>query len=293
MDSPNASVEDEMVVESTGLLPAQELVGSQTHHVQIMKASFFSKKDDLNQTYSILSPRIHASIPSPRIHASIPSPRIHTSSRPGSRLDERVGLQVSSRAGTHQSPALSRSVLQTSFLTSTAAPSPYPLLTPLHEQAPPQWERSSAWGEEVAPDPFSQFHRSHRPFIPPQAPVTPLQAQSAVLMAKRDLQVLLPAKEKMDRMLCDHALFMGRSFRVGWGPNWTLAHSGVQLAPTSEASTENGWSQGGLFSSLVSRHSAEKGHPIRVVLEQVSINSSPDSCDSVSASKCIITLYMW
>lgn len=282
MDSPNVSVEDEMLVGSTGLLPAQELVGSQTHHVQIMKASFFSKKDDLNQTYSV---------PSPRIHSSVPSPRIHTSSRPSSHLDERVGLQASFRAGTNQSPALSRNMLQTSFLTSTAAPSPNPLLTPLHEQAPPQWERASTWGEEVAaPDPFSQFHRSHRPFIPPQAPVTPLQAQSAVLMAKRDLSVMLPAKEKLDRMLCDHALFLGRSFRVGWGPNWTLAHSGVQVSPTSEASTENGQGQGqgqgGLFPNLVSRQSAEKGgHPIRVVLEQVSVNSSPDSCDSVSAGK--------
>ena len=26
--------------------------------------------------------------------------------------------------------------------------------------------------------------------------------------------------------LADAALVMGRSFRVGWGPNWTLVHSG-------------------------------------------------------------------
>ncbi|PNJ51646.1 NUP98 isoform 12, partial [Pongo abelii] len=31
------------------------------------------------------------------------------------------------------------------------------------------------------------------------------------------------------KLLMDMALFMGRSFRVGWGPNWTLANSGEQL----------------------------------------------------------------
>lgn len=34
------------------------------------------------------------------------------------------------------------------------------------------------------------------------------------------------------RLLMDAALFRGRSFRVGWGPNWTLVHCGDQLSVT-------------------------------------------------------------
>ncbi|EPY83493.1 nuclear pore complex protein Nup98-Nup96 [Camelus ferus] len=36
------------------------------------------------------------------------------------------------------------------------------------------------------------------------------------------------------KLLMDMALFMGRSFRVGWGPNWTLANSGEQLCSSQE-----------------------------------------------------------
>ncbi|XP_005161496.1 nuclear pore complex protein Nup98-Nup96 isoform X1 [Danio rerio] len=44
------------------------------------------------------------------------------------------------------------------------------------------------------------------------------------------------------RLLMDAALFRGRSFRVGWGPNWTLVHSGDQLSvthPVKEPAAEN------------------------------------------------------
>lgn len=36
------------------------------------------------------------------------------------------------------------------------------------------------------------------------------------------------------KLLMDMALFMGRSFRVGWGPNWTLANTGEQLSGSHE-----------------------------------------------------------
>lgn len=258
MGSPSASVDEDAVLDSgsASLLPAQEMVGSRTHHVQIMKASFFNNKGDLNQTYSLESPRLHSPFA--------------PSSRPGSRLEESVVVQPLSHASAYPSP-FSRSLLQhTPFQTSTAAPSPnqQPGLV-----APPITEPL---------DPFTKFHRSRRPFVPPQAPMTPLQAQSAVLMAKRNLNVLVPMADKKERILCDLGLFLGRSFRVGWGPNWTLAHSGVLISPTqSEAAAKKGWNQGGLFSSTAPRQS-EKGHPIRVVLEQVSVNLSPEACESVS-----------
>lgn len=36
------------------------------------------------------------------------------------------------------------------------------------------------------------------------------------------------------KLLMDMGLFMGRSFRVGWGPNWTLANCGDHLSASSE-----------------------------------------------------------
>lgn len=37
------------------------------------------------------------------------------------------------------------------------------------------------------------------------------------------------------RLLMDTALYMGRSFRVGWGPNWTLVHCGSPLSTSQES----------------------------------------------------------
>ena len=40
-------------------------------------------------------------------------------------------------------------------------------------------------------------------------------------------------------MMKDAALFMGRSFRVGWGPGWTLVHSGCTL--TKDVTGKSPW----------------------------------------------------
>ena len=38
--------------------------------------------------------------------------------------------------------------------------------------------------------------------------------------------------------VADMGAFMGRSFRVGWGPGWTLAHTGPTLALDQEGAAE-------------------------------------------------------
>ena len=35
-------------------------------------------------------------------------------------------------------------------------------------------------------------------------------------------------------LFADAGLFMGRSFRVGWGPGWTLAHCGDTIQPVEK-----------------------------------------------------------
>lgn len=34
-------------------------------------------------------------------------------------------------------------------------------------------------------------------------------------------------------LLMDNGLFVARSFRVGWGPGWTLAHCGIPLSTST------------------------------------------------------------
>lgn len=265
MDSPSPLEEEGGVVMDTvssSLRPAQEMVGgSSTHHVQIMKASFFSQ-DDLNTTYSIPSPKLHP-------------PLTGRLNRPGSRLEERVPFHPASRSSAHPSPGPSHGLFQTSLLSSRTFPSP---LTTIRDQGlfppPPQT------AETV--DPFTRFHTTTRRPLPlTQRATSGLQAQSAVLMARRNLNVLVPMPGR-ERCLCDHGLFLGRSFRVGWGPNWTLAHSGCLVSPSSPskaAATNRGWGQG---SGRFMTPAEEEGHPIRVVVERVSVNSSRDTVNELA-----------
>ena len=83
----------------------------------------------------------------------------------------------------------------------------------------------------VVPSQTSRWPRPQQP--PPTSSLLPMQ--SSVLVARTDLNVLVPPSDSMvcgrTRMAADAGLFLGRSFRVGWGPNWTLSHSGSSIRP--------------------------------------------------------------
>ncbi|XP_035480315.2 nuclear pore complex protein Nup98-Nup96 isoform X3 [Scophthalmus maximus] len=69
--------------------------------------------------------------------------------------------------------------------------------------------------------------------------------------------------------LMDTGLFVGRSFRVGWGPGWTLAHCGERLSsPTSKHQEQTGKTD---FSFLPkpARSKPLVESPYKVVLEQL------------------------
>ena len=67
---------------------------------------------------------------------------------------------------------------------------------------------------------------------------------------------------------------MGQSFRVGWGPNWTLAHSGSQISNPSTGKVS-------LFTGFGRPHvDKESGLPIRAVLERIGARKG----DSVAVS---------
>ncbi|KAG8453154.1 hypothetical protein GDO86_004828 [Hymenochirus boettgeri] len=70
--------------------------------------------------------------------------------------------------------------------------------------------------------------------MPSPVPETQLKT-----VGTRRQQELVPLKKSVTyghgRLLIDMGLFMGRSFRVGWGPNWTLVHNGDKLSGSLEA----------------------------------------------------------
>lgn len=84
---------------------------------------------------------------------------------------------------------------------------------------------------------------------PCAAPWSPLASAFAVPAAVPEAQVravgarrqrgLVPLERSITygkgKLLMDMGLFMGRSFRVGWGPNWTLLNSGDRLSGAGEA----------------------------------------------------------
>uniref|UniRef100_A0A803TVZ6 Nuclear pore complex protein Nup98-Nup96 n=1 Tax=Anolis carolinensis TaxID=28377 RepID=A0A803TVZ6_ANOCA len=69
---------------------------------------------------------------------------------------------------------------------------------------------------------------------PGPAPEAPLKT-----VGTRRHPALVPLEKSVacgkGRLLKDMGLFMGRSFRVGWGPRWLLAHGGERLSTCGEA----------------------------------------------------------
>ena len=63
-------------------------------------------------------------------------------------------------------------------------------------------------------------------------------------------------------MKTDAAAFLGKSFRVGWGPNWSIYHSGFSISELGRGKTQ--------FSSYSESPEQADILPIRVVVEQVS-----------------------
>lgn len=72
-------------------------------------------------------------------------------------------------------------------------------------------------------------------------------------------------------MLIDMGLFMGRSFRVGWGPNWTLVHSGKVISESSmvEKTDKQGNDYGFLPKPVPAKSLMES--PFKVHLEKLSL----------------------
>lgn len=247
------------------LPPSQQLastMGLNTHHIQVMKASFFGS----------------GKVPSHPPPSSAPLTYTAEMGRPS--LSARPGSRPNSRLDNYQThfPLLNKDV----FGAKAPTRLPYsPISTPDQSFVEQHHERMDRGGKEAfgmsgrrGPVSASGAHF--------QSAQNLLQAQSAALMAKHNLRTLVPHNRSLvlgqSRMVADTSLFMGRSFRVGWGPNWTLAHSGFQIAPNSQSSS-TGHLQQPLFTApssgttaLLSSSSSSSNIALRVVVERLDVS---------------------
>ncbi|XP_004391777.1 PREDICTED: nuclear pore complex protein Nup98-Nup96 isoform X3 [Odobenus rosmarus divergens] len=182
-------------------------LGINPHVLQIMKASLLADEEDvdmvLDQRFSHLPSKADTS-------QEICSPRLPISASHSSKSRSLVGglLQSKFTSGTFLSPSASVQECRTPRAAS--------LMT---------IPSTSPWS---VPPPLTSVFT-----VPSPAPEVQLKT-----VGTRRQPGLVPLAKSVTygkgKLLMDMALFMGRSFRVGWGPNWTLANSGEQLSGSHE-----------------------------------------------------------
>ncbi|XP_068024646.1 nuclear pore complex protein Nup98-Nup96 [Melanerpes formicivorus] len=220
LDSDMADITQEPAQEPAGednLAEEQEVLPASTHiastlgvnpyALQIMKASLLADEDDLD----LILDHHHLAKPPLKMDTSqeICSPRLPISRSQGQKRYSVGGLLQSKFANLLQSPA--------------AAPQAFKALKTPSSPPPPPAFSPSLWAA-APPSPLAATFA-----VPPGLP----EAQVKSVGVRRQ-QGLVPLEMSITygkgRLLMDMGLFMGRSFRVGWAPNWTLAHCGEPLS---------------------------------------------------------------
>ncbi|XP_076969861.1 nuclear pore complex protein Nup98-Nup96 isoform X1 [Tamandua tetradactyla] len=177
-------------------------LGINPHVLQIMKASLLADEEDVDM---VLDQRFNRLPSKADTSQEICSPRLPISASHSSKSRSIVGglLQSKYTSGAFLSPSASVQECHTSRATSLMnIPS------------------TSPWS--VPPPLISVFT------VPSPAPEVHLKT-----VGTRRQPGLVPLEKSVTygkgKLLMDMALFMGRSFRVGWGPNWILTNIGEQL----------------------------------------------------------------
>ena len=206
-------------------------MGLNTHRIQVMKASFFGAEDRVRERGGRNLPLAGGrQSRAGRLLAGASTTSQLSQSRIG--MEQRFG-RVQFRDTPSPIPHLppdSTPSLSSHLLRSHPTPVPTPsqsLLEFTGEEREPSMQTSTLAGD------LSTSFLSGRAPRPRPPPVSLVQAQSRRTMARQDLHTLVPMSDSMvygrSRVVADAGLFLGRSFRVGWGPNWTLSHSGSEV----------------------------------------------------------------
>ncbi|XP_058041234.1 nuclear pore complex protein Nup98-Nup96-like isoform X2 [Ahaetulla prasina] len=244
------SMAEENLVEEQEPVPASTHIASSLdinpHTLQIMKASLLADEEEpdwmtdpqFGKAAAEMDPSQETC--SPRIPISSSSLRGWKSRPPGSRL-------LQSRLSTG------------SFLLPNAS---------LQDRCSP---RTSSLGGVLPAPPWAALSPLASAFVMPHsAPEMPLKT-----VGVRRQPGLVPLKKSIaygkGRLLKDMALFVGRSFRVGWGPNWVLAHGGDRLSPLSEPEDHGEVTEYGFLPAPVAPKQVSES-PFKVHLEKLTLD---------------------
>ncbi|XP_016073611.1 PREDICTED: nuclear pore complex protein Nup98-Nup96 isoform X2 [Miniopterus natalensis] len=182
-------------------------LGINPHVLQIMKASLLADEEEadtvLDQRFSRLPSKADTS-------QEVCSPRLPISASHSSKSRSLVGglLQSKFTSGAFFSPSASVQECRTPRTSSLMnVPS------------------TSTWS---VPPPLTSVFTVPSPVPEVQLKTVGTRRQPGLVALEKSVTY------GRGKLLMDMALFMGRSFRVGWGPNWTLANSGEQLSGSRE-----------------------------------------------------------
>ncbi|XP_059911980.1 nuclear pore complex protein Nup98-Nup96 isoform X1 [Gadus macrocephalus] len=219
-------------------------LGINPHTLQIMKASLFTEDDDEDdQEQGLMKSAVDSSSGRRLV------PRVQNRPSVGGLLQARFSSGLFAQA---PDPSL-----------RDGSPSSAKLHPSLSRASPArgQTPRGFSWS---AATPATSF------LLPARAPEPSIRTVGA-----RRLGGPVALKESVTlgkgALLMDAGLFMGRSFRVGWGPGWTLAHCAQQIsAPHSKEPTLKGHNVDFSFMPQTVRSKTLTDSAFKVVLEQVS-----------------------
>ncbi|XP_070605466.1 nuclear pore complex protein Nup98-Nup96-like isoform X1 [Erythrolamprus reginae] len=250
---PPESLAEENRMEEQEPLPASARIASSLdinpHTLQIMKASLLADEEELDWVTDRQLGKPAAEmdtspeICSPRLPISSSSSRGWKSRPPGSRL-------LQSRVSTG------------SFLLPS---------TSLQDHHSP---RTPSLGGALQAPPWAAVSPLASAFVlPHSAPEVPLKT-----VGVRRQAGLVPLQRSVaygkGRLLKDMALFMGRSFRVGWGPNWLLAHSGDRLSPLSQPEDHGEVAEYGFLPAAMAPKQVSDS-PFKLHLEKLTLEGEP------------------
>ncbi|XP_064636233.1 nuclear pore complex protein Nup98-Nup96-like isoform X2 [Lineus longissimus] len=139
---------------------------------------------------------------------------------------------------------------------------------------------------------------------PPRIIATPTPSDHALLpsgmpqvekiqtiVATNIRQKVIPLKKSLlhnkQHMIMDAASFMSRSFRVGWGPNWTLVHAGQPIGAVEKATP----SFPSILPSSKPQDVSRVGEtPYKVTLEKINFTPYADNKDLVLRANYVKSL---
>ncbi|KFZ63494.1 Nuclear pore complex protein Nup98-Nup96, partial [Podiceps cristatus] len=207
-EPPQESVVEDNMVEEPEAVPASthiaSTLGINPHVLQIMKASLLADEDDLDLILDHYPGKQTVKMDTSQ---EICSPRLPIAKSQGQKRYSVGGLLQSKFANVIFQPP--SAALQDAKAPRTSSSPPSVAL----------WSATSPLASAFS--------------VPPSVP----EVQMKTVGVRRQ-QGLVSLEKSITygkgKLLMDMALFMGRSFRVGWGPNWTLANCGDQLSGSSE-----------------------------------------------------------